>query len=116
GTLSVNMIGVSEDGAVYVGNLTQNGVTSPFRLYRWFDDSPDALPELAWQGDPGSGTPNRWGDTFSVRGSETFPQILLGSRTGIVASVISPSFGVNSMPLVIRTDADAGNFGLGIAF
>src|SRR6185503_252711 len=62
------------------------------------------------------GTPNRWGDTFSVRGSETFPQILLGSRTGIVASVISPSFGVNSMPLVIRTDADAGNFGLGIAF
>ena len=117
GTLAVNGIGVTDDGIVYVGNVTTNGTTSEFRLYTWVDDSPSSLPMLAWHGDPGAGTPNRWGDTMIVRLGADFQQVLLGSRSGTSVSLIRPIFGPTSAATVIDVSgATAGDFAQGPAF
>ena len=56
GTFVINMIGVTDDGVIYVGNLTTDaaGETGPFKLYRWADES--AQPQLVYSGDPSGGT------------------------------------------------------------
>jgi uncharacterized lipoprotein YddW (UPF0748 family) len=56
GTFAVNMVGVADDGAVYVGNLTANGTTSAFRLYRWANDNSGTTPTVAFSGDPFAGS------------------------------------------------------------
>lgn len=121
GTFALNMIGVAEDGFVYAGNLTTDGTTQNFRLYGWIDDSPDATPFLAWEGDPGvlpgggSTLTNRWGDTMAVRGAAENTQVLIGSRAGTAASVIVP-VGLPNATAFDVAGASPGNFGWGIAW
>ncbi|MGC8990581.1 MAG: hypothetical protein ACP5MD_10690, partial [Verrucomicrobiia bacterium] len=38
GTFTGNMLGVANDGAIYLGNLTLNSTTTPFKLYRWANE------------------------------------------------------------------------------
>jgi hypothetical protein len=121
----LNMVSVTSDGFIYAGNVSSNGMTQEFRLYRWTDEDPLTTPTVAWRGDPGTnetaGTsvPNRWGDTMAAR-FDAFgqPQILLGSRSGTAISVITPVAGSETWPPYAFdvAGAGAGNFGLGIAW
>lgn len=129
GTYSVNMIGVAQDGAIYVGNLTTDtaGTAGPFILYRWANES--AAPVQVYSGDPllgkGAGAPSanwrRFGDTMDVRGEGASTQILLGARGGGNVSVLTTADSVNftanpAQTGVAGSSAANGPFGLGVAF
>lgn len=77
GTFALNMIDVAADGAIYGANLTTGSTASPFRVYRWANES--AAPELIYSGDPGAG---RFGDSFAVRGSGASTEIIAGQGSG----------------------------------
>jgi hypothetical protein len=117
GTFPMNLIGVADDGAVYVGNLTVNGTTTAFRLYRWANDDPGTTPTLAFSGDPFPGSGERWGDTLNVRGAGANTQIIIGSRSGTNVVVFTTSNGISFTANPVRISGGAGGmFGLGIAF
>lgn len=121
GTLLLNMIAVADDGVVYAGNLVTDGTTDTFNLYRWDNDSPDAVPvplspvaELALA--------ERWGDTMDARGSGANTQILLGTRglapqDGRKFAILTTVNGSDFAGQVFTVEGVAGSaFGLGIAF
>lgn len=81
GTFALNMIGVASDGAIYGANLVATSGTSPFRVYRWANES--AEPTLIYSGNPGAG---RYGDTFAVRGSGASTEIIAGQGGNGVAT------------------------------
>src|SRR5688500_12597590 len=60
GTFPTSLIGVADDGAIYVANLTTGSGTTPFKVYRWASETAQS-PTLAYEGDPGGG------DTAAVR-------------------------------------------------
>ena len=47
GTYTMQLVGAADDGAVYVCNLTLNGLTTAFRMYRWANDNPGTTPTVA---------------------------------------------------------------------
>ncbi len=121
GTLLLNMIAVADDGVVYAGNLVTDGSTATFNLYRWDNDSPEAVPvplspvaELA--------IAERWGDTMDARGSGANTQILLGTRglapqEGRKFAILTSVNGFDFAGQVFTVDGvDGSAFGLGIAF
>lgn len=67
GTFAVNQVGVANDGVVFVGNLTLDGSTTAFRLYRWENDSPESVPVLLPE-IPELAIAERWGDALAVPG------------------------------------------------
>ncbi len=110
GNFVINMIGVTDDGVIYVGNLTTdttNAANGPFRLYRWANES--AQPTLAYSGDPSltntvGSSPRRFGDTLALRGTGTGTQILLGTLNQLVA-LLTTTDGINFTSTKITTDA-----------
>jgi len=91
GALAVDMVGVADDGVVYVGNLTTSAATAGtnrYFLYRWPNDSSSQAPAIAYAGDPGGVTyPGlRWGESIAVRGAGTNTQILLSPTLGRISS------------------------------
>jgi trimeric autotransporter adhesin len=121
GTFVLNLVGTGSDGAIYGCNLTTDSTTTPFKLYRWANES--SAPQLVYTGDPSladtSGLANskRFGDSMDVRGSGSSTQILLGSRGGTYASILSTTdgstFSVNKLSI---TGSSGGDVGLGLAF
>jgi hypothetical protein len=117
GNFAVNMIGITDDGVIYVGNLTTDttGANGPFRLYRWADES--AQPELVYSGDPSNGETEadarRFGDSLALRGTGTGTQILLGTFLPN-AAVLTTTDGTNFTATSIQTDmaAQDGRWGL----
>ena len=117
GTYTLLMVGVADDGAVYAGNLTTAGPTTAFKLYRWPSTSSNAVPAVAFSGDPSPGINQRWGDTLDVRGAGTNTQVILGSRSGTNVAILTTADGTTFTSKSISVaDAPAGSFGLGIAF
>lgn len=120
GTFSLSQIRTAADGTIYGANLTTDSSsgTQPLKIYRWANES--AVPQLVYQGDPSNGdaaaTNRRFGDNMDVRGSGTGTQILLASRSGTVATILTTSDGINFSSTKITTDAPAGSMGLGTAF
>lgn len=91
----INKVGVAEDGAIYVANLTTTSTGAiEYSLYRATNET-SAL-ENVFFGDPSNGAANssqssgRWGDTMVVRGSGTNTQILIASA-GTLAAVLRPT-------------------------
>jgi hypothetical protein len=119
GTFAGSMLGVADDGAIYLGNLSTDTLTTPFKLYRWADEN--ATPTVAFSGDPsagfvtGVGNSKRFGDTLDVRGAGDNTQVLLAARGGGDAAVLITSDGLNFTGLPIDTDAGDGDIGLGVA-
>ncbi len=126
-SFAMNLIGVADDGAIYVANLS-NGtdVNNPqVRLYRW--DNEDAgqtfvFPTGPGVADPGNGVDTnvfqkRWGDTLAVRGSGTNTQVLLANR-GTLASIFMPTDSSMAAfaPHPLTSDAGTGSLGFGITF
>lgn len=64
GTLFVNDAEVSDDGVIYVCNLTTNATTSAFKVYKWTGVSATPVLALSY-----NGTAFRYGDKFTVTGS-----------------------------------------------
>ena len=131
GTLSTNGMGggnfadfcvaIADDGFVYVGNLVNDGTASNFKLYRWDSDTSLADPVVVFNGDPGNGKPQRWGDTMDIRGAGTTTQIILGSRTsgnviGTNVAILTTTDGVSFTARTLSTDVSDAAFGGGIAF
>ncbi len=117
GTFTLHTMGIADDGAVYVSNLTLNGATTQLRIYRWANDNPGTLPTVAFAGDPAPGNGQRWGDTIDVRGAGANTQIVLGSRSGTNIVVLTTANGstFTNNPINVSGAVD-GAFGLGIAF
>src|SRR5688572_3883530 len=80
GTFTTSLIGVADDGVIYVANLTTGSGTTPFKVYRWANETAEA-PTIAFEGDPGAGdaTAVRWGDSFDVRGAGANTQLAAGA-------------------------------------
>lgn len=128
GTLAMNLLGVAEDGAIYLANLTANAATTPYTIYRWATNDPWLPPTIAFSGDPGGMTfPGlRWGDSLTVRGGGTDTQILIspgsvgGDSTNAVA-ILRTADGLdfqNAIPptMIQITNAQTGFASLGLAF
>ena len=98
GNFAINMIGVTDDGVIYVGNLTAAAMpTGPFKLYRWANET--SQPQLVYSGDPSGGilfgaSPRRFGDSLAVRGTGADTQILLGTLTRLVG-LLRTADGIN---------------------
>lgn len=113
-----NMVGVADDGAIYVGNLNTVNTTVTFNLYRWADET--SPQSLVYFGDPrgGATTANgRWGDTIAVRGSGINTEVLITSR-GTQAAILRPTDAsmTSFTPTALNTDVPAGAIGYGLSF
>jgi hypothetical protein len=109
----LNMIGVADDGVVFAGNLTTGG--GGYKLYRWDNDTSNAVPTLVFEGDPGGS--QRWGDTMDVRGAGTNTQVLLGARDGGSVTILTTSDGTTFAPTSISVADSTGDaVRLGLAF
>ena len=123
---TLNLIGVGNDGAIYVANITSSTAGAPqTRLYRWNDElslQTIVSPTGSFPSDdPSSGstvaTQKRWGDTMSVRGSGLGTQILLANR-GTLAALYTPDDGTYAhfTPKTLTTDVATGALGYGLTF
>jgi len=82
GTFAVNMLSVTSAGVVYVGNLSLNVSSDPFKIYRWENQS--AVPTVAVSYTSATG---RLGDTLAVSGSGAGTQLAAGyNATGAFAT------------------------------
>lgn len=83
GTYPMNDIEISDDGVIFLGNLTVDAEASPFRLYWWTSEGGSFADSLTLS------VPGRLGDKFTVIGSVTDNTVEIwmpaaGSDPGIV--------------------------------
>ena len=124
GTYALNMCGVADDGAVYVGNLITSGNADTFGIYRWDGATTTSTMTEAYAGNPlsGAGSLGRIGDTMAVRGAGVNTEILCSFRTGTNIALFNTTDGMNfSFNLIAITNLPAGAqangfAGLGLAF
>ncbi len=117
GTLPANMIGVAEDGAVYLSNLNLPvaGSGAILRVYRWDSDAPGAAPTAIEVAELPADV--RFGDTFAVRGRGDSTELLYGSRSANSFAIVNITGGSTATTKVYTPDGVAnGAFGLGITF
>lgn len=74
GTFVANMIGVSDDGQIFVGNL--QAAAGNFRIYRWSNENDSAAVGF------NVAVNSRTGDSFDVRGSGNSVQIIAAGGSG----------------------------------
>jgi hypothetical protein len=114
GVFRTNMVGVTDAGVIYVGNLTTTA-TIPFRVYRW--ESETAVATLAFS-DTFGGVRPRTGDAFDVEGVGVLTQMTAGGGAATPGYVVLNTTdglaftGANFAPV----DAHAGDFRLGVTF
>lgn len=120
GTFPINKVQVTEDGAIYVGNMITNTAGSVFNLYRWEDEA--AAPVRVYSGDPSNGSEDdiRWGDSLAVRGTGADTMVLLGGFNGKMVALLRPNpenlmAGDSFSAHQISTDIE-GNSGRNVAF
>lgn len=115
-----NMVGVSDDGNVYMGNLSI-AADSPFKIYRW-NSSEVANPSGAAATVAFDGLANRprTGDSFAVTGSGNNTRIVSagGANTNNSFALFSTSDGGQTFSLAnpTVTGAPGGAFRFGIDF
>ena len=122
-SVTVNTVGVADDGTVYAANVTANAGSSstPYNIFQWPDDSANSTPSLSFGGDPGFGTSAaglRWGDNLAVRGSGTTTQILIapGSGTNVCLLTTSDGFSFSTANIITVSNVPSGFAQFGIAF
>lgn len=115
GTFATNMVGVADDGAIYVANLQTNVSTNPFKVYQWASEAAAApttyfsatIPQY-------SGTP-RNGDTLDVIGSGANTTIVAGASGVAGYTIVTPSGGTGIASFA-PTGPGVGDFRLGVTF
>ena len=115
GFFVINKLALAEDGAVYICNLTLNGTTTNFKLYRYADTGSTTAPTVIYDGDPGAGVVERWGDTLAARGEGAGTQLIITSRTGTNACVFTTD-GSTWTPHLLGCNVGASDLGSGVAF
>jgi hypothetical protein len=119
-TFAVNMVGVADDGAIYVGNL-MTSATGTFRVFRW-DNEAAAAPTTAYEASVG-GLP-RVGDAFDVFGSGANTRIVaagggttLNSNFAAFTTADGLTYASQAYPSIAGTSSGTTNdFRLGITF
>ncbi len=107
GTFTLNDAEVSDDGIIFACNLTVDASTSPFRVYRWDDESAAPVEVIAYDG-----LGNRFGDKFSVTGSASDNSLVVWAATSGSDKVVkftTADNGATFTPEVITLDN--GNLG-----
>jgi hypothetical protein len=111
GTFAGNMIGVAEDGAIYIANLTTgSSATAPVKIYKWASETAalttggNTAATTVYNADATNGaiTGARFGDSFDVRGAGANTKIILGNRNAVGTG--------SSVALLTPTDATATTF------
>lgn len=102
GTFVNNMIGVADDGAIYVANLTTNdSPASPYKIYRWSDEAAEVT--VAFDGTAAPALAGaRIGDSLDVIGS--------GANTRLVAGYGNNPAVAGNNSFALFTTADGVNF------
>jgi hypothetical protein len=120
GTYVLNMAGVADDGAIYVGNLTTS-LAAVFKVYKWDSEAWGLgnAPSVAYSGSPGV---TRLGDSFAVHGGVLSPAIF---ATGGSNNVSASNFAVGALDTsnvataytsVAGTTTTSNDYRLGMAF
>lgn len=125
GQFPVNMVGITDDGVIYVDNLSINN-TQPFKAYRWESES-SAAPTVAYSGlgptSPLNGA--RIGDTFDVIGSGADTRlvggyyhmpVVAGNNSFALFDTEDGSAFTASHVTIDSNPPAAGDFRLGITF
>src|SRR4051794_4176034 len=119
GTFAVNAAAAGSDGAIYVGNLTTQSTTSPFKVYKWATEA--SAPVVAYSGD--AGLPGaRAGDDLAGIGAGASTRIASGfSNSPSIAgnngyTVVDPTGGTATAVGFSTTPPNAGDFRLGLTF
>ncbi len=91
GNFVYNMIAITDDGQIYVGNLSTSGTSVQFNLYRWANEG--ATQALVYAGNPGNTTVggSRWGDSLAARGTGMATEVLVATQNGTLAAILAPS-------------------------
>ena len=117
-----DQVGFSDDGYLFAANLAGVSGSGTYSVTGWTPPI-TAFEEPSIQsyanGDPGSGSGDRWGDTMAVRGnvSDASVQILIGSWSGTnVVLFTSDNSGDLTPNLIAVTGVPAGFSGQGISF
>lgn len=97
GTFAANMVAVSQDGAIYAGNLSTAAGTN-FKVYKWANDA--AAPTVAYDGAPGV---PRVGDSFTLIGSGAATRIAASGTGTSGFVVVDPTTGAASAVAVDGT-------------
>lgn len=87
GTRNLNMATVTSDGVIYGGNLVTSSTSSPFKIYRWANES--ATPTTFYSGDAGVATSARAGDSLVAFGNDASGVLAIG--TGTINSGTTPT-------------------------
>lgn len=117
-TFPINMVGVADDGAIYVCNLGNTGNGGGFTIYRWADADPTTEATIAYG--PDNPASERIGDAFAVQGAGVNTRLLASTRNGTVVVVFTTvdglTFTPNTVDVATAPDpAPAGFAGLGLA-
>ncbi|MFN4241648.1 MAG: DUF4623 domain-containing protein [Tepidisphaerales bacterium] len=115
GTLTINMVGVADDGAIYVANLVTNVGSAPLRVYKW-DNETVAAPSVFFSNTMTgfAGTP-RLGDSLDVTGSGANTRVVAGGSGTTGYAVITGS-GAVVVPSFSPAGPGTGDFRLGVTF
>jgi hypothetical protein len=111
GTIVLTRVGVVDDGAIYAVNFGSLTAANPLKIYRWANETAD--PTIAYQGLPVAS--QQWGKQMAVRGSGTNTQILLDTRTTVLA-LFTTLDGQNFTPTIINAQARNDEWGGGLAW
>ena len=119
GTFTTNMVGVADDGAVYVGNLQANVTTGAYKVYSWANEAASA-PTTFFNSTisgftPTAGTTSRLGDSLDVTGSGAGTTLVAGVQNSTGYAIINGS-GATAVSAFSGTAPTTGDFRLGITF
>jgi hypothetical protein len=124
GTFAINMVGVADDGTIYVSNLAANTNANGMKIYRWANESatPTTFVDSTTVTSISGITP-RLGDSLDVIGSGSATRIVAGFAVG---SGTPPAGSLNGYAIYDDTGAltvvnpitgtNNGDFRLGITF
>ena len=130
GTFAYNMVGVADDGVIYVANLAGDTTTNNYRIYRWENETA-AAPTIAFEG-VGATSPlpgARIGDSFDVIGSGVDTRLVAGYGSSpsvagnngfaLFDTADGMTYGATSVSITTPggfTAPPAGEFRLGVTF
>lgn len=120
GTFAVNMVGVADDGAIYVGNLS-TAATTNFKVYKWDSEALGAVLPPTVVFDALSGV-TRTGDTFAVQGGLATPaQFAAAGSNNVSASnfAVGSLDGLNTVTAFLSVPGTAtatNDYRLGLTF
>lgn len=85
GTRVLSTVTVTTDGVIYGANLTTSSTSSPFKIYRWANES--ATPTTFYSGNGGYTLGVRAGDSLTSFGDDATGMIAFGTGTATGAPV-----------------------------